>query len=166
MTNSNSTGQLDLGHWIIRLIAYIIDAVIISVVSTIIGIILAAFTVLTGAFFLFVGYGLFFFTFGLLSLLYFIILDVAWGATIGKRLMGLQVQKVNGGTISIDKSFIRNISKIFPLLLFLDWLVAVVTAGADRRQKLTDRWAGTTVVQTKQPFASAGSPPPPPPPPS
>jgi uncharacterized RDD family membrane protein YckC len=155
MTNSNNTGQLDLGHWIIRLIAYIIDAVIISVVSGIIGIILA------------VGYGLFFFSFGILSLLYFIILDVAWGATIGKRLMGLQVQKVTGGTISIDKSFIRNISKIFPLLLFLDWLAAVVTAGADRRQKLTDRWAGTTVAQAgKSPInfsePTSSSPPPPP----
>ena len=30
--------------------------------------------------------------FGLLSILYFIILDVVWGGTIGKRLMGLQVQ--------------------------------------------------------------------------
>ena len=166
MTESNSTGQLDLGHWVIRLVAYIIDAIIISVVSTIIGIIVAAAIVLTGAFFLFAGYGLFFLTFGLLSILYFIILDVAWGATIGKRLMGLQVQKVNGGKISIDKSFIRNISKIFPLLLFLDWLVAAVTAGADRRQKLTDRWAGTTVVQIKQPFASTGASPPPPPPPT
>ena len=165
MTDSSSTGQIDFGHWVIRLVAYIIDSIIIGVVAGIIGIITAAAIVLSGSFFLFAGYGLFFLTFGLLSLLYFIILDVAWGATIGKRLMGLQVQKVTGGRISIDKSFIRNISKIFPLFLFLDWLVAVVTAGADRRQKLTDRWAGTTVVQTKQPFASAGAPPPPPPPP-
>ena len=65
--------------------------------------------------------------------LYFIISDVAWGGTIGKRIMGLQVQTTNGSRISIDKSFIRNISKIskiFWLLLFLDWLIAVVTAGA------------------------------------
>ncbi len=166
MTDSSSTGQIDFGHWVIRLVAYIIDSIIIGIVAGIIGIILAAAIVLSGSFFLFAGYGLFFLTFGLLSLLYFIILDVAWGATIGKRLMGLQVRNVNGGRTSIDKSFIRNISKIFWLFLFLDWLVAVVTAGSDRRQKLTDRWAGTTVVQTKQPFASVGAPPPPPPPPA
>ncbi len=164
MTDSSSTGQIDFGHWVIRLVAYIIDSIIIGIVAGIIGIILAAAIVLSGSFFLFAGYGLFFLTFGILSLLYFIILDVAWGATIGKRLMGLQVQNVNGSRASIDKSFIRNISKIFWLFLFLDWLIAVVTAGADRRQKLTDRWAGTTVIQTKQPFASVSGPPPPPPP--
>ena len=91
MTTDNS-GQIDFMHWLIRLIAYIIDAVIISIVSFIIGIILAAVIVLSGAFFLFVGYWLFLLTFGILSILYFIILDVYWGATIGKRVMGLQVQ--------------------------------------------------------------------------
>jgi uncharacterized RDD family membrane protein YckC len=81
--------------------------------------------------------------------------------------MGLEVQLVKGGRISLDKSFIRNISKIFPLFLFLDWLIAVVTAGTDRRQKYSDRIAGTTVVQVSQPFQSmAPSPTPPPPTPS
>jgi len=167
--NSNSAGQLDFNHWLIRLIAYIIDAIIIIIVSVIIGLIIAISIVLTGAFFLFVGYGLFFFTFGILSILYFIILDVAWGGTVGKRAMGLQVQTTNGGRVSIGQSFIRNISKIFWLFLFLDWLIAIVTAGNDRRQKLTDRWAGTTVVQVgKSPIQLTSSPTPPPssPPPS
>ena len=167
MTTESSSGQIDFNHWLIRLIAYIIDAVIVSIVSAIIGVILAISIVLTGAFFLFVGYGLFFFTFGILSILCFIILDVVWGGTIGKRVMGLQVQTMKGGRIAIDKSFIRNISKIFPLLLFLDWLIAVVTVGNDRRQKLTDRWAGTTVAQVgKSPIeliASPAAPAPPPP---
>ena len=169
MTTGNSSGQIDFNHWLIRLIAYIIDAIIIIIVSAIIELIIAISIVLTGAFFLFVGYGLFLFTFGILSLLYFIILDVAWGATIGKRVMGLQVQTTSGARISIDKSFIRNISKIFWVFLFLDWLIAVVTPGNDRRQKLTDRWAGTTVVQIgKAPIQIMASPTesPPSPPPS
>jgi len=161
MTNSNSSGQFDFTPWLIRLIAYIIDAIIIIVASVIIGVIIAISIVLTGAFFLFVGYGLFFFTFGVLSILYFIILDIAWGATIGKRAMGLQVQTVSGKRISIGPSFIRNISKIFWVFLFLDWLIAVITPGNDRRQKLTDRWAGTTVVQVKQAFQSTSPSPPP-----
>ncbi|MGA2681113.1 MAG: RDD family protein [Candidatus Bathyarchaeia archaeon] len=166
---ANSSVQIDFNHWLARLVAYIIDAVIIIVVSVILGIIVAAAIVLTGAFFLFVGYYLFFLTFGLLSLLYFIILDVVWEGTIGKRAMGLQVQMEKGGKISIGQSFIRNISKIFWLFLFLDWLIAVVTAGNDKRQKLTDRWAGTTVAQTKQVLQFQSNPPssaPPTPPPS
>ena len=93
------------------------------------------------------------------------ILDTAWGGTIGKRLLGFQVQMVNGGKVPYDKSFIRNISKIYGLFLFLDWLIGVVTAG-DKRQKYTDRIAGTIVIQVKQAFTSAVTPPPPPPPPT
>ena len=37
MTTRNSSGQIDLMHWLIRLIAYIIDAIIIFVVTTILG---------------------------------------------------------------------------------------------------------------------------------
>jgi len=175
MTTSNSSGQIDFMHWLIRLIAYIIDAIIIFVVTTILGIIIAIIAVAaiaSGSVLFYGGLWLTFGLFGLLSILYFIILDVVWGGTIGKRLMGLDVQLEKGGKISIGKSFIRNISKIFALFLFLDWLIAVVTAGNDRRQKLTDRWAGTTVVQVKQVFQSSqpsptpAAPPPPPPPPS
>jgi uncharacterized RDD family membrane protein YckC len=86
--------------------------------------------------------------------LYSVILEVSWGATIGKRILGLQVQTVSGSKITLDKAFIRNISKIFWLFLILDWLVAVATPGADRRQKYSDRIAGTTVVQVSQAFAS------------
>ena len=167
MTTSNTAGQIDFTMWLWRLIAYIIDSIIIGIVVAIIDFIIGLAIVLSGAFILFAGFGLFFLVFGVLSILYFIILDVVWGATIGKRLLGLEVQKVQGGRVSFGQSIIRNISKIFVLFLFLDWLIAVVTAGNDRRQKLTDRWAGTTVAQVKQPFQSAtATPPSSPPPPS
>jgi uncharacterized RDD family membrane protein YckC len=65
----------------------------------------------------------------------------------------------NGNKVTLDKSFIRNISKIYWLLLLLDWIVALVTPGADRRQKYTDRIAGTTVVQTSQAFIATTPPP-------
>ena len=173
MTSTNKSGQVDFTHWVIRLIAYIIDAIIIFIVTTILGIIVALIAVAaiaSGSSVLFYGgIWLTFGLFGLLSILYFIVLDVIWGGTVGKRVMGLEVQLEKGGRISFGKSFIRNISKIFPLFLFLDWLIAIVTAGNDRRQKLTDRWAGTTVAQIKQVFQSAAPSPmasPPPPAPS
>ncbi len=173
MTSSNNSGQIDFTHWVIRLIAYIIDAIIIFIVTTILGIIVAVIAVAaiaSGSSVLFYGgIWLTFGLFGLLSILYFIILDVVWGGTVGKRVMGLEVQLEKGGRISFGKSFIRNISKIFALFLFLDWLIAVVTAGNDKRQKLTDRWAGTTVAQIKQVFQSSAPSPmasPPPPAPS
>jgi len=74
------------------------------------------------------------------------------------------VQMVDGGKVPFGKAFIRNISKIYWLFLLLDWIIGIATPGPDRRQKYTDRMAGTTVVSVKQPFVSAAPPPPPPPP--
>ena len=155
--------QIDWGHWIIRLIALIIDGIILAIAAAVIGFILAIAAIFSGGFGYFFGaFGFIFFwlIWGILAVLYYTIFDASWGGTIGKRIMGLQVQMVNGGKAPIDKAFIRNISKIYPLLLLLDWLVGIVTAG-DKRQKYTDRIAGTIVVQTKQAFVAAPPPQPP-----
>ena len=149
MTTESSL-QIDVNHWLFRLIALIIDSIIIAI-----PVYLIFFSLLFAGAWL-IGYGswLFFpFLLGLIEVLYFAILDVYWGATIGKKVLGLQVQMVNGDKVDFGKAFLRNISKIYPLFLFLDWLVGVVTPGADRRQKYTDRLAGTTVVQGKPSFA-------------
>ena len=163
---TTDSGQLDLTHWIYRLIAYIIDSIIIGIPAAIIYFFVIIAVVTNALFFAAWGSWLVFpFLLGILQLFYFMILDTAWGGTIGKRILGLQVQTVNGSKVPFDKSFIRNITKIYGLFLFLDWLVAVITPGADRRQKYTDRIAGTTVVQVRQAFQSTAPPPPPPPPP-
>ena len=160
---TTNTGEFDLTHWIYRLIAYIIDCIIIGIPAAIIYFFVILALVFSDPFFFAYGGWLILpLLLGILQLIYFMILDVSWGGTIGKRLMGLQVQTANGGKVPFDKSFIRNITKIYGLFLFLDWLIAVVTAGSDKRQKFTDRYAGTTVVQTKQAFGSVPPPPPPP----
>jgi uncharacterized RDD family membrane protein YckC len=170
MTNS-STGQFDFSHWLLRLVAFIIDSIIIAIPTGIIWFIITLSAAFTGSYFFF-AYGawlVFPLILGIIQVLYFVILDVTWGATIGKRILGFQVQMTTGGKVPFDKAFIRNISKIYWLLLVLDWLIGVVTAGADRRQKYTDRIAGTTVVAVRQAFSSpspTSSPPPPPPPPT
>ena len=110
-----------------------------------------------GLYSLWLGYGyslVFPFDVGILEVLYFAILEVAWGGTIGKRLLGLQVYMINGGKVTLDKAFIRNISKIYWIFLLLDWVIALIASGDDRRQKYSDRIAGTTVVQVSQAFAS------------
>jgi uncharacterized RDD family membrane protein YckC len=91
--------------------------------------------------------------------LYFVILEVSWGATLGKRILGLHVQTTSGARVKFNQAFIRNISKIYWIFLLLDWLIAIATPGADRRQKYTDRIAGTTVVQSGQALASVTPPP-------
>ena len=80
MTTRSTTGQIDFNHWLVRLIAYIIDAVIIFIVTTILGIIIAIIAIAaiaTGSVLFYGGLWITFGLFGLLSILYFIILDVA-----------------------------------------------------------------------------------------
>ncbi len=169
---SNSIEQINWTHWIYRLIAYIIDSIIIGIPAAIIYY-LAIIPVITTSYVYYGvtiyggapwwGFLLLPFILGILQLLYFMILDTMWGATIGKRILGLQVQNTTGGRVPFGKSFIRNISKIYGLFLILDWLVGILTNG-DKRQKFTDRIAATTVIQTRDAFNTAPPPPPPPPP--
>jgi uncharacterized RDD family membrane protein YckC len=163
---TESSSQIDMNHWLYRFLAYVIDSIIIGIPVYIIWNFVFWSIFWSGAWWM-LGYGswlLLPFFFGIIEVLYFAILDVSWGATIGKRVLGLQVQMVNGSKVQFGAAFIRNISKIYPLFLLLDWIIGIATPGSDRRQKYTDRMAGTTVVSVKQPFASVTPPPPPPPP--
>jgi uncharacterized RDD family membrane protein YckC len=162
---TESSSQLDLGHWLLRLVAFIIDSIILGIVAAILFFVLFIPLLFVGAFaglWATWGYALLLpFVIGILSVLYFLILEVSWGGTLGKRILGLQVQTVKGGKVTFGQSFIRNISKIFWVFLLLDWIIGIATPG-DKHQKYTDRIAGTTVVQKGQAFASIAPPPPPP----
>jgi uncharacterized RDD family membrane protein YckC len=161
LVENRSSTQVDFGHWLLRFIALIIDSIPLSIIAYVIfWFAIVRFWFVTWEWIL-----VFPFLYGIFALLYFIIMEVTMGATIGKKILGFEVQMTNGSKVTFDKSFIRNISKLFWLFLLLDWLVAIVTPGPDPRQKYTDRIAGTTVVATKQVFGGQSPPPPPPPPP-
>lgn len=182
MTTGNNSGQIDLTLWIYRLIAYVIDSVITGVVASIIYYAILLPSLRPRYYDVFIGYYygsapfwafwlLYPLIFGIIQIIYFVILEVYWGATLGKRLLGMQVQLTKGGKVTLDKSFIRNMSKILWPLVIIDWLLVILIPGPDKRQKFTDRIAGTTVVQIKQVFQSnspsstPSTPPAPPPPP-
>ena len=137
--------QLDINHWILRLIAFVIDSITLTIITWIITI--------GGR--LWVGPWLMFLISGVLMFAYSAFAEANWeGATLGKRLIGLKVQTIDGKKISLDKALVRNISKIYPVLPLIDWIIGIATPGDDRRQKYTDRIVGTTVVQVSEPFAS------------
>ena len=158
--STGSSSQFDINHWLIRLVAFIIDSIIIGIVAGIIYFLAIVALFASGSFLVLWGtYLLLPFLLGILEIIYFVFMEVTYGASLGKRILGLRVQTTSGGKVPTDKAFIRNISKIFWLFLILDWLIGIVTPGADRRQKYTDRIAGTTVVQAKQVFQTTTPPP-------
>jgi len=148
-------------HWIRRLIAGIIDSVIISIIVWIISVLAALSTLLFG--------GTFFLAFpffhGILFFLYASFMESSRGTTIGKQIMNLKVTTIQGNVASLDKTLIRNISKIHGLLWLIDTLLGMATVG-DPHQKYSDRFAGTTVASTISTSLIIPSPPSPPAPPT
>ncbi len=83
---------------------------------------------------------------GLIMILYFVVSESYWGATLGKSIMGLRVTAVGGGRPSLGQTFLRNISKLHWLLLLLDTIVGLAVQ-TEYRQKFSDRYAGTIVMK-------------------
>lgn len=86
---------------------------------------------------------------GFLFFLYSAFLDSMWGSTIGKQIMNLKVTMSDGRLPTIDRTLIRDVSKIHWLLWLIDTVAGMATVG-DPHQKISDRFAGTTVASTIQ----------------
>ncbi len=135
-----SNNQLQ-NHWVRRIVASIIDAIIVNVIWMVIALMLAIASI-------FIPGGLLLMPLfpGILWLLYSAILEGMSGATLGKRFLNLQVVATEG-PMDFIKALIRNASKIYGLLLIVDWLAGFITEG-DPRQRYLDRIANTTVIRT------------------
>jgi uncharacterized RDD family membrane protein YckC len=91
----------------------------------------------------------------LLVFVYFVALDVAWGTTVGKRVLGLRVAGADGGRPSVGEAAVREAFTLLgavpfagPLLALGAWIAIGVTArSSEHGQGVHDRLAGGTSVQ-------------------
>ncbi len=145
-------------NWFRRLIAAIIDYIILGIVYVILSALVFAGWLITegvtgrwsGAFRFgpIIGFGALGFIYWILSILYFAVLESAWGASIGKSLLGMRVIGEDGSKPLISNALIRNVSRIHGLIFLLDFIGGMVLEG-DPRQRFTDRIAKTVVYQAK-----------------
>ncbi len=138
-------------HWIRRLVAFIIDNIIVGAFTLVIAaIILLPFIVISVAtslpWYMFNPLSFPFFA-GILSVLYFTLFETYYGSTFGKKIMNLTTRKLDGQKPPLDLAFIRNVSKIYWVLVLIDTVIGLATSG-DPHQKVSDRMAGTTIVST------------------
>lgn len=131
-------------HWLRRLIAGIIDSIIIGIISSILSVILSLPSLLLGGAFVLGAFPL---LSGVLLFLYAMFMEANRGATLGKLAMHLKVATTDGKLPRADQTVIRNVSKVYPLLWLIDTLIGMATQG-DPHQKYSDRWVGTTVIST------------------
>ncbi len=126
-------------HWIRRFIAFVIDAVIVAVVGLFFAIPLS-----------FLGWAWWFsgIFWGGIWFIYSILLETIFGGTVGKKIVALRVVAIDRN-LDVVHTVVRNLPKIFPLILLIDVLVGAAQQG-DPRQRLFDRIARTTVTRVDQ----------------
>jgi len=139
-------------YWIRRLIAFVIDAVLVGVLLGIIilsasvgSLLVNPFTWTSFASSLSFAAGTFSVLSGVILALYFSAAESYYGRSLGKGLMGLKVTTDGGNMPSFEMAIIRNISKIYWILLLLDVIVGLAIE-TDHRRKVSDRYAHTIVV--------------------
>jgi uncharacterized RDD family membrane protein YckC len=134
-------------YWVRRILSFVVDCVIVFVAVGIL-VALAALPILIlsgpGVFGAFLGS---FFTFlaGVVLVLYFTAAEVLSGSSIGKRILGLKVVASGGRLPNAGEALIRNLSKIYWLLLLLDIIVGLATSR-DYTRKYSDKLMGMSVV--------------------
>lgn len=151
LLEKNKTTQ---DHWARRVIAYVIDSIIVAVALAVLGILFAIPVFLTSGFpgsgFLTAWWGISFGgVFLLVILAYFILAEGFYSRTIGKEIMGLRVARLDGRPVDIGASFLRNISKVHFILLIVDTVAGLAMRG-EPTQKFSDRIAGTVVQSARK----------------
>ena len=119
----------------IRFVAVLIDAVIIAIIAGIISIPLQ--TRLLGAVSL------------LIFLLYYILLEGAYGQTVGKMAVKIKVVREDGTKIDYTDAVVRTFLRIIDAIPFVVpyLLGAILIWTSDKKQRLGDRTAHTVVVK-------------------
>jgi len=82
----------------------------------------------------------------LLWLVYYIVPESVFGASLGKMLCGLCVVRVDGRPLGIGAVVARNVLRlvdVLPGLYLIGGLSVLITTNS---QRVGDKWAGTTVV--------------------
>jgi len=141
----------DLGS---RIVAGIIDYIIVGIVAGILSIFLLAPWVMTGPTMM----GMFWSgwiggmwgimgVMWLLWLIYFTYFEGTSGQTIGKKFTHIKVIKESGARCDIGSALIRNILRIVDHLPFLYILGIILIAATEKRQRLGDMLARTIVVK-------------------
>jgi uncharacterized RDD family membrane protein YckC len=84
----------------------------------------------------------------MITLAYLVLMEGAFGATIGKFVLGIRVRALDGTRIGFGAAAIRNLARVvdaFPYVI--PYLVgAIAVSRSETDQRLGDRWAKTVVV--------------------
>lgn len=140
-----------------RLVAQIVDGIVLIILYFVLGAAMfGAFTfdVFGVAALSFMG------VYMLLFFLYYIILEGALGATVGKMVARIKVVREDGSPCGFGPAVVRNVLRVIDALPFLYIIGMILISRSDKKQRLGDRFAKTVVIKPSQAQAPSIAPPP------
>ena len=147
-TTQNVTIEYELATVGDRIFAYMIDMLIIATVHTFLAsIFISAFDITDDGMYAFI-YG--FLPFFELILYHFFMELLANGQSLGKKAMGIQVVRMDGQQPTIGDFLLRSVFLIVDVVFSFGIIAVLLTSSSDRRQRLGDLTANTTVIKVKQ----------------
>ena len=122
-----------------RVVAYVLDFFVLSALMWLISFFLYS---IVGAKNIYQVYQYLPFVVAALILIYFVLTEKLFGASIGKSIMHLQVKSKNGANISWIQAIVRNLTKIYWIPIIFDWLIGKIL----RTDRLLNNITRTVVV--------------------
>lgn len=147
-TTQNVTIEYELATVGDRIFAYLIDMLLIATVHTFLAsLFISAFDIQDE--------GMYAFLFGFLPffelILYHFFMELlANGQSLGKKAMGVQVVRMDGQQPTIGDFLLRATFLIVDVVFSFGIIAILLTSSSDKRQRLGDMTANTTVIKVKQ----------------
>ncbi len=142
--DSNGSSKIILAKWKDRFLAWLVDFIIISMISTSIAFI--SFQYLDDNFENFISNDGMYIPTSIMFLSYWIILEYKTGQTIGKKMFNLKIVNDLGGRPSLIGVIISSLGKSFilPIDVILGWIIT-----NQKRQRIFNKLGNTLIIKIK-----------------
>ena len=144
-SDNHHTSKIILAKWKDRFFAWIIDFVIISLIST--AIVFVSFLSLSYNFENFITDNGMYVPTSAIFFLYWIILEYKTGQTIGKKMFNLQITNSQGEKASLIGIVISSFGKSF--ILPIDMILGLIITN-QKRQRIFNKLGDTLIIKIKE----------------
>ncbi len=142
--DNNGSSKIILAKWKDRFLAWLVDFIIVSMVST--SIFFISFLYLNYNFENFISNDGMYIPTSVMFFVYWIILEHKTGQTIGKKMFNLKIVNNSGGKPSLVGVIISSFGKSF--ILPIDTVLGLVITN-EKRQRVFNRLGNTLIIKIK-----------------
>ena len=145
-TDSDNSSKIILAKWKDRFFAWVVDFVIISIIST--SIFFISFLYLDDNFESFINNDGMYIPTSVMFFAYWIILEYKTGQTIGKKMFNLKITNIQGEKPNLLEVIISSFGKSF--ILPIDIILGLIITN-EKRQRIFNKLGDTLIIKIKEP---------------